>query len=101
MTLFHTKSRKRRTGNSLRREGINCNLNLTMRFLGKVEEVDSIIKKLPVTESNKAGLESAKELLQQGMVLIIRRQKHIKMTDHSDNGWAVVQEYEANELAAK
>ena len=67
--------------------------------LGKVEEVDSIIKKLPVTESNKAGLESTKELLQRGMALIIRRQKHIKMADHSDNCWAVVQEYKADELA--
>ena len=35
LTLFHAKSRKRRTGTSLRREGINCNLNLTMRFWGK------------------------------------------------------------------
>ena len=80
---------KRWTGTSLRREGINCNLNF----------FNSIIKKLLVTESNKAGLESAKELLQRGMALIIRRQKHIKMADCSDNGWAVVQEYEADELA--
>ena len=50
--------------------------------------MDGIIKKLPVTESNKAGLDSTKELLQRGMALIIRRQKHIKMADHSDNGWA-------------
>ena len=93
------KIKKEKDWYHFKKRGHKLQFEFNDEVLGKVEEVDSIIKKLPVTESNKAGLESAKELLQRGMALIIWCQKHIKMANRSDNGWAVVQEYEADELA--
>ena len=93
------KIKKEKDGYHFKKRGHKLQFEFNDEVLGKVEEVDSIIKKLPVTESNKAGLESAKELLQRGMALIIWCQKHIKMAERSDNGWAVVQEYKADELA--
>ena len=44
----------------------------------------------------KAALESLKE----GRALIAERQKLIKIADRSELGWAVVNEYTADELAA-
>uniref|UniRef100_A0A1X7VSX3 Uncharacterized protein n=1 Tax=Amphimedon queenslandica TaxID=400682 RepID=A0A1X7VSX3_AMPQE len=57
--------------------------------MSKVEEADSVLKKMPVTEATKTEMEQAKELLGQGMELL---------NAMSENGWAVVQEYEADAL---
>ena len=61
-------------------------------------KAENVLKKIPVAEGAKASLVNAKELLQQGMSLLGKRQKHIKMADQSEQGWAVVQEYEADAL---
>ena len=36
----------------------------------------------------------------EGKKLLLQRQKHIRLADRSEHGWKVVQEYEADELAA-
>ena len=43
--------------------------------------------------------EKAKTLLEEGGGLIVERQKHIKIANHSENGWATVEEYVEHELA--
>ena len=41
----------------------------------------------------------AKTFLEEGEKLISERQKHIRIVDRSDNGWATVEEYVEDELA--
>ena len=48
----------------------------------------------------KAAVEKAKTALKEGEELVAHRQKLIKVADHSEFGWAVVAEYEADALAA-
>ena len=43
--------------------------------------------------------DAAKTLLGEGEKLIAERQKHIRIPDRSENGWATVEEYMENELA--
>ncbi len=45
------------------------------------------------------AVEKAKTLLEEGEKLISERQKHIRIADRSDNGWATVEEYVEDELA--
>ena len=54
----------------------------------------------PSVPGQKESLEKAKEELQKGLVLLAGRQKRIKMADRSEYGWAVVDEYEDDELAS-
>ena len=54
----------------------------------------------PAVLGQKESLERAKEELQKGLVLLAGRQKRIKMTDRSDFGWAVMDDYENDELAS-
>ena len=44
-------------------------------------------------------MEKAKTLLEEGEKVILERQKHIKIGDRSENGWATVDEYVEDELA--
>ena len=44
-------------------------------------------------------VEKAKEALKEGEALITTRQKVIRIADHSEYGWATVEEYEDDELA--
>ena len=44
-------------------------------------------------------MEKAKTLLEEGEKLILDRQKHIRIADWSENGWAIVDEYVEDELA--
>ena len=46
------------------------------------------------------AVERAREALKEGKDLIISRQKAIRIADHSDYGWAMVEEYEEDELVA-
>ena len=50
-------------------------------------------------EEHPPAVEKAKTLLEEGEKLIVERQKHIKIADRSDNGWATVEEYVEDELA--
>ena len=46
------------------------------------------------------AVEKAKTLLEEGMKLVSERQKLIRMADKSEHGWATVEEYLEDELAA-
>ena len=84
--------KREKDGYQFKKRGHKLQFEFNEEVLAKVEEADSVLKKLP-------GTDQAKELLQKGMELLGKRQKHIKMADRSENGWAVVQEYEADALA--
>ena len=58
--------------------------------------VDSITSAL---EQTPPAVEKAKALLKEGNKLIDVHQKHIKIADRSEFGWATVAEYEEDELA--
>ena len=59
--------------------------------------VDSVTGAL---EQTPPAVEKAKALIKEGNKLIDVRQKHIKIADRSEYGWATVAEYEEDELAA-
>ena len=50
-------------------------------------------------ERGKLGLQKAKSAAEEGMSLIARRQKLLKLADRSEWGWAVVEEYVEDDLA--
>ena len=62
------------------------------------DQLVSIVKHLEHIELphgvQRDALEKAKEELQQGLELIAAQQERIKVTDHSNFGWATVDEYE-------
>ena len=45
-----------------------------------------------VLDKQPPAVEKEKSLLEEGEKLIVERQKHIRIADHSDNGWATVEE---------
>ena len=59
-----------------------------------VDEAAPILDKHPAT-----SLERAKEALKEGMHLIDKSQKLIKIADRSESGWLTAQEYETDEIA--
>ena len=54
----------------------------------------------PTAEHDKAIVKKTGELLKEGMKAIELRQKHIKIADRSELGWAVIAAYEDDELAS-
>ena len=60
--------------------------------------VDSVTSALDQTPP---AIEKAKTLIKEGEKLIDVRQKHIKIADRSEYGWATVAEYEEDELSAR
>ena len=48
----------------------------------------------------REAIDKAKEELKQGLDMIAARQKRIKVADRSDYGWATINEYEQDQLAA-
>lgn len=62
-----------------------------------MERATTAVARRPTDESTLA---KAKEALEEGLVLIASRQKLIKIADRSEFGWAVVAEYEADDLAS-
>jgi len=54
----------------------------------------------PALEVQRETLQKAREELDKGLSLLAGRQKRIKLADHSKYRWAVVDEYEDNELAS-
>ena len=59
----------------------------------KLTDAKSALEEHPLT------VEKAKTFLEEGEKIILERQKHIKIADRSDNGWATVEEYMEDELA--
>ena len=68
------------------------------------EHIDAARKELgkmnPTGEHEKAVVKKTGDLLKEGMKAIEVRQKHIKIADRSELGWAVVSAYEEDELAS-
>ena len=52
----------------------------------------------PTTDAGRESLEKAKKGLEQGLQLIMARQKRIKVANRSEFGWATVEEYEQDAL---
>lgn len=59
----------------------------------KVSDAVSALSETP------PAVEKAKTLLEEGEKVIVDRQKHIRIADRSENGWATVEEYVEDELA--
>ena len=51
-------------------------------------------------EQDKESIKKAEILLDKGLKLLEKRQKHIKVADRSKFGWATVEHYESHPLAA-
>ena len=68
------------------------------------EHIDAARKELaklnPVEEHDKAIMKKTGELLKEGINTIEVRQKHIKIADRAELGWAFVAAYEEDELAS-
>ena len=71
------------------------------RFCENVEEqLQSASSSISRAEKEgKEALSRAKIAVEQGMELLSRRKKLIKLADHSEAGWALVEEYVKNDLA--
>ena len=52
-------------------------------------------------EQTPPAVEKAKTLIKEGEKLIDTRQKHIKIADRSEFGWATVAKYKEDKLADK
>ena len=69
-------------------------------FNEKVQEAVREVRDALETATDSPAVQRAKTALQQGSALLDERQKFIKFADRSANGWSVVAEYTADELAA-
>ena len=69
-------------------------------FNEKVQEAVGEASEALETATDSPAVQRAKAVLQQGSALLAERQKLIKIADRSANGWSVVAEYTADELAA-
>ena len=68
-------------------------------FNEKVQEAVREAHEALETATDSPAVQRAKTALQQGSTLLSERQKLIKIADRSANGWGVVVEYTADELA--
>ena len=68
------------------------------------DQIDTADKQLelvePPNEVQREALQKAKVKLQKGRNLLAACQKRIKLTDRSEYGWTLVDEYEDDELAS-
>ena len=69
------------------------------RFNSQVEEALQEAQEALTALDETPALQRARDALEKGGRLLAERQKLIKIADRSINGWGVVQEYTADELA--
>ena len=69
------------------------------RFNAQIEESVREAQHSLATVDDSPSLQRAQEALEKGTRLLAERQKLIKIADRSANGWGVVAEYTADELA--
>ena len=81
-----------------RKKGNRLQHEFNEDIMGKFEESDAILSKIPAV-GPAASITEAREKLKEGTQLLASRQKHIKMADRSELDWAVVSEYETDALA--
>lgn len=67
---------KKEDGYQFKKRGHCMQYEFNEDVKAKVEEAESVLKKIPVAEGVKASLDNTNELLQQGMSLFGKRQKH-------------------------
>ena len=61
--------------------------------MDRMEEATAALQQTP------SAVEKAKTSLEEGMTSLKTRQKHIRIVDRSEYGWAAVEEYVEDELA--
>ena len=61
--------------------------------MNRMEEATAALQQTP------SAVEKAKTSLEEGMTSLKTRQKHIRIADRSEYGWAAVEEYVEDELA--
>ena len=73
---------------------MKSNSNSTLyTVMDKMEEATAALQQTP------PAVEKAKTSLEEGMISFKTRQKHIRIADRSEYGWAAVEEYVEDELA--
>ena len=73
-------------------------------FNSRIEELMSCARREPkkiegVGDVQKESLKRVDSFLEEGMKSLEKRQKHIKVADRSDYGWATVEHYDSHPLA--
>ena len=90
----------RKENYSFKRKGNELQHKFNDRVADKVAAAAAAISKVETTSSSsKVLLDRAAKELEEGTVLIVHRQKVIKLADRSEAGWAVVEEYKGDDLA--
>ena len=85
---------------AFKKRGNELQFRFNEQVVEKMEAAKACLKKLEVAAPRSEELlERAASEMTQGMELITRRQKMIKFADRSESGWAVVEEYEDDDLA--
>ena len=87
-----TKKLKTENIPDLKRPGNKAQFKANNEILQKIEN------SLEAIDSNK--LKKAKECLEEGKKLVLKRQKLIKIADREDDGWEVVKCYVSDDLAS-
>ena len=78
---------------SFKKKGNKRQHDFNQEVLGQINAAQSSLDSMP------PDIDKAKKALEEGEELITNRQKHIKVADRSEFGWATVEEYVADELA--
>ena len=90
----------RKESYSFRIKGNELQFKFNDKVVDKVAAAAAAIGKVDTTSSSsKALLDRAAKELQEGTAHLVHRQKVIKLADRSEAGWAVIEEYEGDDLA--
>ena len=85
---------------TFKRKGNELQHKFNDRVADKVAAAAAAIGKVKTTStSSKALLDFDAKELEEGTALILHRQKVFKLADCSEAGWAVVEEYEGDDVA--
>ena len=74
------------------------NDNVKDQFVSTAKHLEFV--DVPSTSGQQEAIDKAKEEFKQGLEIIAARQKRIKVADRSEFGWATVDEYKQDQLAA-
>ena len=83
-----------------KRKGNKVQFNFNASVEESVSSACRELKKItPTGDKQKEALKKADIFLDEGMKLMEKRQKHIKVADRSDYGWSMVKHYDSHPLA--
>lgn len=91
-SMKHAVQKAKKESYTCKSKGNQQQLDHELQVLDKIEDATHALA--------QNSYDRAKECLQEGMVLITKRIKAIKLADKSDYGWLTVQEYLSDELAS-